>query len=134
VGPAPPGWRRRSTARFAELLPVLFTAQLIVFAGQETIESLAAGGGHLPSVVELLFWGAFGQLPSAAIAAVALTWLLVRLEAAWTVLLTGPARLLPQPGALSERAAPRAPAPARLLTSTFPSAFRKRGPPAASPF
>ncbi len=131
--PVPAGCRRRTTLRFFDLLPALFAAQLLVFAGQETIESLAAGGGHLPSMVELLFWGALGQLPAAAIAAAIVAWLLTGLEAAWTALLEGVWRLLnePPPPALQRAALPE-PAAALRLASAFPSAFRKRGPPLCS--
>jgi hypothetical protein len=133
LGPQRAGWRRRATLRFSDLLPALFVAQLLVFSGQETVESLAAGGGHLPSVLELLFWGALGQLPAAAIAAGVLAWLLSRLEAAWTVLLDGAARLLQDPFTPAIAGPPRpAPAANLRLASAFPSAFRKRGPPLCS--
>jgi hypothetical protein len=127
------GWRRRSTLRFSDLLPALFVAQLLVFAGQETVESLAAGGGHVPSALELLLWGTLGQLPAAAIAAAVLAWLLSRLEAAWTVLLDGATRLLQDPF-IPAIASPRRPALAAnmRLASAFSAAFRKRGPPLCS--
>ncbi len=126
--------RRRATLRFSDLLPALFAAQLLVFAGQETVEGLAAGGGHLPSVVELLFWGALGQLPAAAVAAAVVAWLLTRLEAAWSTLVAAAARLLDEPGAPAS-GHPSRPEPAAVLrlASAFPSAFRKRGPPLCSP-
>lgn len=130
LGPVPAGSRRRATLRFFDLLPALFTAQLFVFVGQETIESLVAGGAHLPSVVDVLFWGALGQLPGAVIASAVLAWLLSRLEAAWTILLaglTGGPHELAAP--VQECASRPEPPSARLLASTFPSAFRKRGPP-----
>lgn len=133
LGPVPAGCRRRTTLRFFDLLPPLFAAQLLVFIGQETIEGLAGGGGHLPSVVELLFWGALGQLPASAIAAATVAWLLTRLEAAWTAFLTGASRLLNEPlTPAPERAALPEPAAALRLASAFPSAFRKRGPPLCS--
>lgn len=130
LGPLHIGYRRRATLRFSDLLPALFAVQFVVFAGQETIESVAAGGGHLPSAVELLFWGTVGQLPAAAIAAALVTWLLTRLEAAWTILLDGAKRLFQEPPApaLVGPARPE-PAPVLRLASAFPSAFRKRGPP-----
>jgi hypothetical protein len=130
VGPRHAGYRRRATLRVSDLLPAMFAVQVLVFAGQETIESMAAGGGHLPSGIELLLWGALGQLPAAAIAAAVLTWLLARLEAAWTILLDGAERLLQEPHAPAVERAPR-PEPAQTLrlASAFPSAFRKRGPP-----
>jgi hypothetical protein len=131
LSPEPSARRLRATARFFDLLPALFAAQMLVFMGQESIESLAAGG-HLPSLVELLVWGAFGQLPAAAIAAAALTWLLARLEAAWAVLLDGVARLLGEPAALAPERPARPERPALPLASAFPAAFLKRGPPLCS--
>jgi hypothetical protein len=132
LAPGPAARRLRATTRLFDLLPALFAAQLLVFMGQETIESLATGG-HLPSLVELVVWGAFGQLPAAAVAAVAVTWLLARLETAWTALVDGVARLLGEPSTPSpERSARPEPAPARRLASAFPAAFLKRGPPLCS--
>jgi hypothetical protein len=131
--PRPAVYRRRATLRFSSLLPALFVVQLLVFAGQETIESLAAGGGHLPSAVELLLWGTIGQLPAALIGAALVTWLLARLEAAWSTLLDAAGQLLQEPPPALERTARAAPTPARLLASAFPSAFRKRGPPQLCP-
>jgi hypothetical protein len=133
LGPQQVGHRRRATLRFSDLLPALFAAQLVVFAGQETIESIAAGGGHLPSAIELLFWGTLGQLPAAAIAAGVLAWLLTRVEAAWTVLLQGAAAALGGPATPTIVALlGPAPAAALRLASACPSAFRKRGPPLCS--
>lgn len=127
------GWRRRPTLRFSDLLPAMFVAQLLVFAGQETIESLVAGGGHLPSALDVLLWGTLGQLPGAAIAAGVLVWLLSRLEAAWTTLVDGVARLLPEPFNRAVVGSARtAPATNLRLASVFPAAFRKRGPPICS--
>jgi hypothetical protein len=133
LGPVPAGYRRRATLRFFDLLPVLFTIQLLLFAGQEMAEGLAAGGGHLPSAGDLLFWGALGQLPAATIAAAVLSWLLTRLEAAWSILLEGVTRLLPEPWVpVVERAGTPVAGPALRLAVVFPAAFRKRGPPASS--
>jgi hypothetical protein len=133
LGPVPAGCQRRPTVRFFDLLSALFVAQLVMFSGQETIESLAAGGGHLPSVGELVFWGALGQLPASAIAAAVVAWLLTRLEAAWTAVVDGVSLLFSEPPAPAlELAALPEPAAAVRLASAFPSAFRKRGPPVCS--
>jgi len=130
LGPVPTGYRRRATVRFFDLLPVFFTVQLVLFAGQETAEGLAAGWGHLPSVGELLIWGALGQLPAAAAAAAVACWLLTRLEAAWTILLERAVRSLPEPLApVVERVVRLDVGPALRLKTAFPAAFRKRGPP-----
>lgn len=132
VAPGPDVRRVRVTTRFLDLLPALFAAQLLLFMGQETIESLAAAG-HMPSLVELLVWGTFGQLPAAAVTALSVTWLLARLEAAWTALAGGVARLLGDPPAPpAQRLVRAAAAPALRLASVFPAAFLKRGPPLCS--
>ncbi|TMC13313.1 MAG: hypothetical protein E6J41_00755 [Chloroflexi bacterium] len=132
LAPGPAARRIRPTARFFDLLPALFAAQVLVFAGQETIESLAAGA-PVPSVGELLFWAALGQLPAAAVAAAALTWLLARLESVWTALVDGVARLLGEPWTPAPaRPLGLQPAPALRLASAFPAAFHKRGPPSCS--
>lgn len=133
LGPVPVGCRRRATLRFFDLLSALFVVQLLVFAGQETIEGLAAGGRHLPSVIELLFWGSLGQLPAAAITAAVITWLFTRLEEAWTILLDGAARMLHEHSTPAlERASRPDPTAALRLASAFPSAFCNRGPPLCS--
>lgn len=131
LAPGPSVRRFRATLRFFDLLPALFAVQLLVFMGQESIESLVAGG-HLPSLLELLFWGAFGQLPAAAVAAVALSWLLARLESAWAVLVEGVARLLGAPAPLPPARPARPERPVLRLASVFPAAFLKRGPPLCS--
>jgi hypothetical protein len=63
------------------LLALLFTVQLACFVGQEVGESLLAGS-PVDSAPHLLLWGTLGQLPVAAIAAVALGWLARRYESA----------------------------------------------------
>jgi hypothetical protein len=121
----------RATTRFFDILPLLFLGQLVVFMAQETIEGLVAYPGHMPSVVQLFLWGTLGQLPAATIAAGILTWLLARLETAWAVLLHGPIRVLDEPHTPARQHAPRPQlGPARRLAAAYPSAFRKRGPPA----
>jgi hypothetical protein len=126
------GYLPRGTARFRDVLPAVFVAQLTVFAGQETVEALAAG--HLvPSAAELLLWGALGQLPAAAIAASVICWLLTRLEAAWAGLVDGVRPVPVEPALPAAGRVTRAEADARLrLGSAFPSAFRRRGPPLAA--
>jgi hypothetical protein len=123
-----PATRPRATVRFLDLLPLLFLGQVLVFMGQEALEA-AAGGGPIPSAIELLFWGALGQLPAAAIAAAVACWLLARVEAAWTALVVATAELLSRPVPAQSRAFRAEPAPRLALESAFPAAFRKRGPP-----
>jgi hypothetical protein len=127
----PPGWRRRSAVRVFDVLPTLFLVQLLVFATQESLETVASGGAF-PSLVELLFWGAIGQLPAALLGALVISWLSSRLEEAWTLLVTAAAHYA---GALTPLAPGRAPRPrpaaGLALASVSPAALRKRGPPAS---
>jgi hypothetical protein len=112
-----------------DLIAIFFTVQLAIYMSQETLESLASGQ-PLVSVVELLFWGAIGQLPVAASAALAFGWLSVRLEAAVQELKQALGRIGYHP-----RLRPIAlPVPARpvvamALSACAPMAFVKRGPP-----
>jgi hypothetical protein len=127
--PVPTGFRRRGTVRFLDVVAAAFVVQLVLFVGQENIEALAAGHAASP-LSEQLLWGAFGQLPAAAVAAAAITWLLTRLEAAWTAVARGVPRLLPEPSPPVDVRPVRSGAGGRRhLDSAAPSAFRKRGPP-----
>jgi hypothetical protein len=128
--PCPPVHRVRATARFFDMMPPVFAAQFLVFTGQETIESLVAGGGRPPSTVELFYWGTLGQLPAAMIATGILTWLLARLESAWSVLLEGAVGVLDAPTAPSRERATGLQRNAVALPTTYPAAFHTRGPPA----
>lgn len=133
VDGVPLGCRRQRTARAFDILPTLFVAQLAIFVGQEMIETLVAGG-PIPSVIELLFWGAIGQLPAALLSAFVLSWLSARIEAAWTCLVAAAARIIPGP-ALPAREPTQGPEPvlSLALAATFPPAFLKRGPPLRVP-
>jgi hypothetical protein len=68
---------------YMRLLGALFTIQLVFFALQETIESMAAGTAAA-TAPHLLLIGSVGQLPVALLGALALKWLLVRFETAVT--------------------------------------------------
>jgi hypothetical protein len=68
---------------YLRLLGALFTIQLVFFALQETIESMAAGSA-VASAPHLLLMGSMGQLPVAMVGALAIKWLLIRFEAAVT--------------------------------------------------
>jgi len=127
---AAPGGRMRRSVRVGDVLPALFTAQLLLFLAQESIECLV-GGRAVPSPMEEVLWGVFGQLPAALVASIVVSWLSARMEAAWAVLLAGVTQLLPddRQAVPVERAPRRAPQASPALASTFPRAFRKRGPP-----
>src|SRR4029077_11039682 len=77
------GRKVRGGARpsYVRLLAGLFTIQLAAFAVQEVVEALIAGAPVAP-VTLLLLWGTIGQLPAAALAALAVRWLGTRVEAA----------------------------------------------------
>jgi hypothetical protein len=113
------------------LIAVLFTLQLACFAGQEIVEQLIAGS-PVSSPAGLLLWGALGQLPVAAVAAMALGWILTRFGAAvdeiqsrlaipaqWPVLVA-----LAIPLWISTQVA-------HLLSSVAGASLRKRGPPSS---
>jgi hypothetical protein len=68
---------------YLRLLGALFTIQLVFFALQESVESIAAGTA-VASAPQLLLMGSIGQLPVAVLGALALKWLLVRFESAVT--------------------------------------------------
>jgi hypothetical protein len=82
------GARAVAAPKYIELLAALFTIQLVCFVSQEVGESLFAGvaSGSAPS---LLLWGSLGQLPVAAIGAIAIRWLTTRFESAVTDLRAG---------------------------------------------
>jgi hypothetical protein len=78
------GARARAIAggpSYVRLLGALFTIQLVSFALQETVESMAAGTAFA-TAPHLLLIGSVGQLPVAMLAALALKWLLVQFETA----------------------------------------------------
>jgi hypothetical protein len=117
---------------FVSLLAVLFTVQLACFVGQETAEALLAGT-PVDSAPHLLLWGTLGQLPVAALAAVALGWLARRYESAVNdvraALNTGPTS---QPLAVLAMPVWVAPGRAHLLSKVAGASLAKRGPPFSS--
>jgi hypothetical protein len=73
--------RTVSHRSYLELLAALFTIQLACFITQEVGETMVAGTA-VDSAPHLLLWGTLGQLPVAAIGAIALRWLWTRFESA----------------------------------------------------
>ncbi len=114
---------------YVSLLSILFTVQVVSFMAQETIES-AAAHQPVPSVLSLILLGCAGQFPVAALAALAIKWLSVRVDAA----------LLSLGAELAVRFAQAAPVAlviplpelvaVPVLTEACPSVYIKRGPPA----
>jgi hypothetical protein len=111
-----------SALPYLRLLAALFTIQLALFALQETAESAA-------SAPVLLLWGTLGQLPVAAVAALALRWLFARLRPALAQLRASFAtafQLMPSTPAVLVWA------PAMHVVSAvepFAAGFNRRGPP-----
>lgn len=115
---------------FINLFAILFTVQLVLFVTQEAVEAaVAAAPANSDSSVAL--WGMLGQLPAAALAALALSWLWSRVEAALDVLRSTPSveRWCPSPASLSVPAWP-----VYLLVAADPvpgSRHARRGPPSS---
>ena len=115
-----------------EVLAALFTIQLACFITQEVGEALVAGTA-VDSAAHLLLWGSLGQLPVAALAAVALGWLWTRFESAVDDL---SAVLAVAPAAYAPVAVAPWPVPDRglLLWQVAGGSLGKRGPPSSSRF
>jgi hypothetical protein len=117
---------------FVGLLATLFTIQLALFAGQEVIEAVIARS-PVGSAADLLLWGALGQLPVAAMTALALRWVGIRVESA-----VGAIRDTVVALRLAPLSAPIAipvystPDRALLLSRVAGSSFARRGPPSSS--
>jgi len=114
-----------SAPSYVRLLAALFTIQLGFFAAQETVESLVAGTPPSSAAV-LLLWGTVGQLPIAAVSALALRWLLTRLGPALALLraVTAPVHLVQAlvPAPVTSRAEV-------FVARVAPLSFSRRGPP-----
>jgi hypothetical protein len=119
---------------YVGLLAILFTIQLACFVGQEVGEALLAGA-PVDSAPHLVLWGTLGQLPVAALAAVALGWLARRYESAVNdvqAVLSARPTFVP----LAALAIPLWVKPGRalLLSQVAGASLAKRGPPSSSRF
>lgn len=114
---------------YIRVLAALFTIQIAFFTAQETIESVITGSA-VPSALNLVLLGSAGQLPVALLAALALKWLSVHVEAALVAVRTElVVRLsLRTPITLLRPVPAVVPVPA--LAESCPTAYIKRGPPA----
>jgi hypothetical protein len=126
-----PASRGSGGPSYVGLLAVLFTVQLACFVGQEVSEAVLAGS-PVDSGAHLLLWGTLGQLPVAALAAVALGWLARRYESAVSdirALLNARPSSMP----LAAVAIPVwvTPAQAFLLSQVAGASLAKRGPPSS---
>ncbi len=110
----------------------VFTLQLAVFAVQEIVESMIAGS-MIGTAPQLLLWGTLGQLPVAAVAALALRWLSTRVEAAVGAIRDVVAATVWMPLA-APVAIPVCAAPDRalLMSRVAGSSLATRGPPSSS--
>jgi len=122
---------QRPARSYLSLLAALYTIQLACFAGQETLEAALTGAPALSAAV-LLLWGTLGQLPVAAVIAVALRWLMAEVTSAVQEIRAslGPVELR------FDRAPALVPAPAprrepRLVSNTANRWHGKRGPPSS---
>jgi len=77
------GRRMRSATEpsYISVLAILFSIQLAAFAAQEIAEATIASSS-MGSAADLMLWGTLGQLPIAAVTALAFRWLSARVEAA----------------------------------------------------
>jgi hypothetical protein len=121
--------RAGSRPSYVSLLAALFTIQLVFFAAQEIGEAVVAGA-PVASAPMLLLWGTIGQLPVAALAALALRWLGTRVEAAVgaikdIVRATAPA---PSPALLAV-ALHETPDRALIMSRFAAASTARRGPP-----
>jgi hypothetical protein len=121
----------RTGPKYIELLAVLFTIQLTCFICQEVGEALVAGSAT-DSAERLLLWGTLGQLPVAAVAAIALGWLWTRFESAAHGLRAVLAVGLPNPSPIAVAFAVWPIADGAPLALVMGGSLRKRGPPASS--
>jgi hypothetical protein len=127
-----PASRAIARPSYVGLLAVLFTVQLACFVGQEVSEALLAGA-PVDSAAHLVLWGTLGQLPVAALAAVALGWLARRYESAvGDIRAVLNARPLSVPLAAVAISVWVTPARAFLLSQVAGASLAKRGPPSSS--
>ncbi len=119
--------QRGHSPSFMRLLAALFTIQLAIFVGQETVEA-ALSNGYATPIDALLLLGTLGQLPAAAFAAFALRLLLVEVVpvlAEVRLYLTAPPQPLVLVAALTPL--PIADAGVLLRSRLFIHSVRKRG-------
>jgi hypothetical protein len=125
------GTRTRTGPRYIELLAALFTIQLVAFITQEAGEALISGVAV--DSAALLLWGTLGQLPVAALAAIALGWLWTRFDAAVqdlrAVLAIAPVSRTPAAVAVAVWPVSNG---ALLLAQVAGGSLGKRGPPSFS--
>lgn len=124
--------RSASEPSYVSLLAVLFSIQLAAFVSQEVAEA-AISGSSVRSAPDLLLWGTLGQLPIAAIAALAFRWLSARTEAAVGLIRDAIGATVPLPPAPPLAVPIYAASDRALRTARISrSDLSRRGPPASS--
>jgi hypothetical protein len=123
-----PGTRVTRSPSYFTLLAALFTIQITCFVVQETIESNLART-YTPTALYLFLIGMCGQLPIAAVAALALKWLLAHLETALSSLRQVLALRVTAYGPIATTLTLPVPAYQPALAETCPAVYVKRGPP-----
>ncbi len=126
---APPYARLRVQPGVIDMIAILFTLQLAIFATQETAEWLQAGAGPQPAVV---VWGIAGQLPVALVAGIALRLVSARLEMA-VAIVAGPRSQASPPVWLAVLRVAVPAAADDTHAQVRASGAGSRGPPAAAP-
>lgn len=126
--------RDHSGPSCVSLVAALYTLQLACFAGQEVVEA-AMAGAPADSAAHLLLWGTLGQLPVAAVAALAMRWLMLRFESAVSEIRIALADLSPVRGQVQFVLIPvwRL-SNGALLSSVAGPSLVKRGPPSSVRF
>jgi hypothetical protein len=118
---------RDSASSYLRLLAVLFTLQLAAFAVQETAEAILFGTAT--SMPLVLVWGTVGQLPVAAAGALALRWLLARLNPALAQLALVFRPVLQLVADITALVVFPVATEMVLAAEPAPAAFNRRGPP-----
>ena len=114
---------------YLSLLAALYTIQFACFAGQEALEATLSGAPATSAAV-LLLWGTLGQLPVAAISAIAVRWLMTEFTPAVREILACLELDAPQPELVpSFVLLPVFAAMRHLESEVARSGRRKRGPP-----
>lgn len=120
--------RTGSAPSYIALVAALFTIQLVCFAGQEVAEA-ALAGAPTGTAAHLLLWGTLGQLPVAAVAALAVRWLAARVEAAVDDIRGAMAQPFDGPPVPASIPVWITPDRSSLLLSVAGPSLAKRGPP-----
>jgi hypothetical protein len=116
---------------YISILAILFSLQLAAFAAQEIAEAIIAGSSA-GSAPDLMLWGTLGQLPIAAVTALAFRWLSARVEAAVALIREAVGATVALPPAPSVAIPVYTASDQALLTSRVAwSNVARRGPPSS---